>query len=294
MLIEIVDTAEKIDAILPVLDEMVTEGMVTVERVQVIAYRSSQPAAPLVVPEQRCSIRASLEAGADKARPAPRRVIRMKLHANARTCPHSRRLAVERVERDGWTLATVAEAAGVGWCRPRSRKWLRRYRAEGAPGLLDRCSTPGDVARTGEERVAAVAGLRRLRMTGRRDRRGAGDALSTVSGILTRIGLGRSPAWSRSSRRTATSGSGRASSVHLDVKKLGRISGAPATASPATGAGRGTDHQARPAGSASTSRRRRHPARLRRGACRREGRHRDRLPAPRCRAFAAYGVRSSG
>jgi uncharacterized protein len=42
VLIEIVDTAEKIDAILPVLDEMVTEGMVTVERVQVIAYRSSQ------------------------------------------------------------------------------------------------------------------------------------------------------------------------------------------------------------------------------------------------------------
>ena len=42
VLIEIVDTAEKIDAILPVLDEMVAEGMVTVERVQVIAYRSSQ------------------------------------------------------------------------------------------------------------------------------------------------------------------------------------------------------------------------------------------------------------
>ncbi len=41
VLIEIVDTAEKIDAILPVLDEMVAEGMVTVERVRVIAYRSS-------------------------------------------------------------------------------------------------------------------------------------------------------------------------------------------------------------------------------------------------------------
>jgi PII-like signaling protein len=39
--IEIVDTPERIDAILPVLDEMVREGMVTVERVQIIAYRSS-------------------------------------------------------------------------------------------------------------------------------------------------------------------------------------------------------------------------------------------------------------
>lgn len=42
VVIEIVDTADKIDAILPVLDEMVGEGMVTVERVQVIAYRSSE------------------------------------------------------------------------------------------------------------------------------------------------------------------------------------------------------------------------------------------------------------
>jgi len=38
--IEIVDSAEKIDAILPALDEMVEEGMVTVERVHVIAYRA--------------------------------------------------------------------------------------------------------------------------------------------------------------------------------------------------------------------------------------------------------------
>ena len=34
----------------------------------------------------------------------------MKLHANARTCPRSRRLAVERVELQGWTLAAAAEA----------------------------------------------------------------------------------------------------------------------------------------------------------------------------------------
>jgi uncharacterized protein len=40
VVIEIVDSAEKIDAILPALDEMVEEGMVTVERVHVIAYRA--------------------------------------------------------------------------------------------------------------------------------------------------------------------------------------------------------------------------------------------------------------
>jgi hypothetical protein len=40
VVIEIVDTVEQIDRILPTLDEMVEEGMVTVERVQVIAYRA--------------------------------------------------------------------------------------------------------------------------------------------------------------------------------------------------------------------------------------------------------------
>ena len=44
VVIEIVDAPERIDAVLPLLDEMVAEGMVTVERVQIIAYRGSQPA----------------------------------------------------------------------------------------------------------------------------------------------------------------------------------------------------------------------------------------------------------
>jgi PII-like signaling protein len=41
VLIEIADTAERIDRIVPLLDEMVTEGLVTVENVEIIAYRSS-------------------------------------------------------------------------------------------------------------------------------------------------------------------------------------------------------------------------------------------------------------
>jgi len=43
IVVEIVDSAEKIERILPILDEMVGEGMVTVERVEVIAYRGSAP-----------------------------------------------------------------------------------------------------------------------------------------------------------------------------------------------------------------------------------------------------------
>jgi PII-like signaling protein len=42
LVIEVVDDQEKIARALPVLDEMVTEGLVTLERVEVIAYRGRQ------------------------------------------------------------------------------------------------------------------------------------------------------------------------------------------------------------------------------------------------------------
>ncbi len=41
VVVEIVDEAERIEAFLPILDQMVAEGMVTLERVRVIAYRAS-------------------------------------------------------------------------------------------------------------------------------------------------------------------------------------------------------------------------------------------------------------
>ncbi|SEH10557.1 DUF190 domain-containing protein [Thermoleophilum album] len=40
IVIEVVDSEQRIDAVLPILDEMVEEGLVTLERVEVIAYRS--------------------------------------------------------------------------------------------------------------------------------------------------------------------------------------------------------------------------------------------------------------
>ncbi len=44
VVIEIVDSKEKIDELLPHIDEMVTEGLVTLEKVQVIKYRGNPPA----------------------------------------------------------------------------------------------------------------------------------------------------------------------------------------------------------------------------------------------------------
>jgi transposase InsO family protein/transposase len=145
----------------------------------------------------------------------------MDLHANAALSLNKRRLLARRVVDQRWTLTQAAAAAEVSVrC---ARKWVARYRCEGELGLLDRSSAPAVVAnRTPEERVQAIAALRRLRFTGPEIAELLSMALSTVSGILTRIGMGKlgrlglEPA-----RRYERERPGEL--VHIDVKKLGRI-----------------------------------------------------------------------
>ena len=43
VIVEIVDSQEKIDAFLPVLDGMMSSGLVTIEKVQVLLYGESKP-----------------------------------------------------------------------------------------------------------------------------------------------------------------------------------------------------------------------------------------------------------
>jgi transposase InsO family protein len=114
----------------------------------------------------------------------------MDLHANAALSLNKRRLLCRRVVEADWTLTAAAAAAEVSVrC---ARKWVGRYRSEGELGLLDRSSAPGLVAnRTPEQRVEAIAALRRVRFTGPEIAELLSMALSTVSGILTRIGLGK-------------------------------------------------------------------------------------------------------
>jgi transposase InsO family protein len=146
----------------------------------------------------------------------------MRLHANARTCPHSRLLAVKRVLEEGWTLAAAAEAVGVS-VRTLS-KWLRRFRDEGEQGLLDRSSAPRSVPnRTCEERVAVIAALRRLRMTGAEIAETLRMPLSTISAVLTRIGLGKLSRLEPPEPPNRYERRHPGELVHIDVKKLGRI-----------------------------------------------------------------------
>jgi transposase InsO family protein len=149
----------------------------------------------------------------------------MKVHANAPLGPKGRWIMVRRVIVQDWSLAAAAEAAGVSertcW------KWVARYRAEGEAGLLDRSSAPHRIPhRTAVERVELIASLRRLRMTGAEISETLGMALSTVSAVLKRIGLGKLSRLeppeppNRYERRRA------GELLHIDIKKLGKINGA--------------------------------------------------------------------
>jgi len=149
----------------------------------------------------------------------------MRIHGNARTCPHSRLLLCRRVLELGWSLARAAEAAGVS--ERTAAKWLARYRAEGESGLADRSSAPSEVAnRTPEERIELVAALRRLRMTAAEIAELLAMPLSTVSGILTRVGLGRLSRMEPPEPANRYERQRPGELVHIDVKKLGRINGA--------------------------------------------------------------------
>jgi transposase InsO family protein len=147
----------------------------------------------------------------------------MKLHRNARTCPKSRELLVERVLVEKWSVMAAAAAAGVSertvW------RWLKRFREEGRLGLLDRCSRPHrSPGQLPKRKVEAIRSLRKVRMTAAQIAEILGLALSTVSAWLRRIGLGKRSRLepleppNRYERRHP------GELLHVDIKTLVRIS----------------------------------------------------------------------
>jgi transposase InsO family protein len=149
----------------------------------------------------------------------------MKLHANAALSLNQRRRMVRRVVECGWSLAKAAEAAEVS--ERTCSKWVGRYLTEGEAGLRDRSSAPHSIPhRTAADRVEVIELLRRLRMTSAEIAECLGMALSTVSAVLKRIGLGKLSRLdppeppNRYERRRA------GELLHIDVKKLGKINGA--------------------------------------------------------------------
>lgn len=148
----------------------------------------------------------------------------MNLHSGARTCPASRALLIERAQRQGWHVTAAARAAGVS---PRTvYKWIARHAREGVPGLHDRSSrphrSPGELPL---ETVGCVVLLRQTRMTVARIASSLDLPRSTVARVLQRRGLNRLRALEPQEpvRRYTRRHPGEL--LHLDVKKLGRISG---------------------------------------------------------------------
>lgn len=153
-------------------------------------------------------------------------------HANARLTPHGRRLLVERVITDGRPVAHVAKELGVS--RQCAHRWVARFRAEGAAGLLDRSSRPRHCPRQTSTTVEqAVLALRRDKRRGQ-DWIGPelGIAPRTVSAILRRHRVPYlrecDPLTGQVIRASKTTTvryehDHPGSLVHMDVKKIGRI-----------------------------------------------------------------------
>jgi transposase InsO family protein len=146
----------------------------------------------------------------------------MKVHANAPFGPKGRLTMVRRVVDGQWSMAEAAAAAGVSGRT--CRKWVDRYVGEGEAGLVDRSSAPRSIPhRTPDELVEVVVALRRLRMTGAEIAFCLGMALSTVSAVLARVGLGKLSRLEPPEPPNRYQRRHPGELVHVDVKKLGRI-----------------------------------------------------------------------
>jgi len=109
--------------------------------------------------------------------------------------------------------------------RAHGHRWLRRWREEGERGLVDRSSAPHSIPhRTSRDCVEAIEKLRRLFLTAAEIAEVLGMALSTVSAVIKPIGLGKRSRLSAPEppRRYERKRAGEL--VHLDIKKIGRIS----------------------------------------------------------------------
>ena len=143
----------------------------------------------------------------------------MNTHKNARLTPYSREELVRRALREGMTVKDPADAFGVS--RTTVRKWITRFRAEGADGFENRYSRPHRLYSSISERILGrIVALRFQRWTGKRIAAERGISASTVSHHLRFLKLSRMkdleprPAIIRYERKTS------GEIIHMDIKAL--------------------------------------------------------------------------
>lgn len=147
----------------------------------------------------------------------------MNVHKNAPLTPEGRARMVDAVLTEGLSMAAVARMFRT--TRKTVSKWVRRFRDQGAVGLLDRSSQPH------HSPTALAADKRSLLVQLRREHRLSIPELAEVTGVptstawrwLRRAGLGRlrPPQPDEPARRYERKRPGEL--IHVDVKKLARF-----------------------------------------------------------------------
>lgn len=146
----------------------------------------------------------------------------MNSHKNARLTFARRMEMIRQMTQGGLTPGAAAAAQGVS--APTARKWLGRFLAQGAAGLIERSSRPQRSPKAiGAHTALAMVELRRRRLTQARIAASLGVSKSTVSRVLTRAGLSRLRDLEPAAPVVRYEHAAPGDLIHIDTKKLGRI-----------------------------------------------------------------------
>jgi transposase InsO family protein len=145
----------------------------------------------------------------------------MNTHKNARLT-YLRRLEMVKDITEG-NLSASEAACKQGVSAGTARKWLARYLADGACGLLDKSSRPAKSPRAIEPHVAvAIVELRR-KLVQARIASYMGVSKATVSRVLRRAGLSRLSDLGPQEPVQRYERDDPGELLHIDIKKLGRF-----------------------------------------------------------------------
>lgn len=146
----------------------------------------------------------------------------MNTHKNARLTYLRRLEMVQDITVRGLPASDAACAHGVSAVT--ARKWLGRYLADGAEGLLDKSSKPAKSPRAIEPGVAlAIVELRRKLFLQARIASYMGVSKATVSRVLRRAGLSKLSDLRPQEVVQRYERDAPGELLHIDIKKLGRF-----------------------------------------------------------------------
>lgn len=143
----------------------------------------------------------------------------MNVHKNARSCPASRALLIQRVREQGWSVREASEAAGIS--DRRAREWIRR--SDAGEALTDRSSRPHRGASITAQTCERIVALRREWRTMRQIAGATGVSLSTVGRVCRAAGLGRLRQLEPVAIPVRYERERAGELLHIDIKRLGRF-----------------------------------------------------------------------